>query len=391
MKKKQNTQNTTEKNIWLDVELREDIDDFLTLIYALEQNTPVNVVSIHNPSEKELRLLGVTLKRFDSKAVLVVAGEKTDYPPEKDIHTSLYNRIQGVGAPNTVTLATFLSESPLPGQRFFCGGSLHTLAHVLANDKSVRWHAYIQGGYAGANVVGDHNVLKKFRGREAVPTWNLNLDLTASIAVLSASNVQCYFISKNVCHNAWVDQRDVNDFPSEFNRVLVDYFAKNRWPNKCMHDLVAFMAMYSDDLIEFAPVTLQHSEDERAKWSSSLCPGSEQSISIALDTVQFSRLIRLYQPKKSLPNAARPRLDLCEQIDTVLQQAELSLEQKVRGIEILLSPYGVKAVTKDQLSPLDPVALTQLSFPPVGDTPVEQTLPQKVYGSPVKASRNRLR
>ena len=52
------------KDIWLDLELRKDIDDYISLIFALENNLNIKEVSINNPSKNELCLLKDTLKIF---------------------------------------------------------------------------------------------------------------------------------------------------------------------------------------------------------------------------------------------------------------------------------------------------------------------------------------
>jgi hypothetical protein len=284
-------------NIWLDLELREDIDDYLTLVYALEQKKPINVVSIHNPSNQELKLLKHTVDLFKSNAFLVVSGAITDYPPQKDIHHSLLNKVINQPLPTTIPLDTFLESHAPEGQLFFCGGSLYTLAKTLQAKPNNEWIAYIQGGYAGPSVVGEENVLKKFSGRESVPTWNLNLDLKSSQIVLSAKNVRCFFVSKNVCHNAWVDKKEINDSVSEFNRTLTNYFSQNKWSNKCMHDLLAFLTIDTDNLVTFSRVTLEHSNDERVKWKSILDEHSNKSISISFDRALFTHIIKTYRPK----------------------------------------------------------------------------------------------
>jgi inosine-uridine nucleoside N-ribohydrolase len=293
---------------WLDLELREDIDDYLTLIYALEQDVNIQAVSIHNPSQNELNLLHKTLSLFNCKAQTVVAGNITEYQSGKDIHPTLMAMSKGGAAP-AATHTTLLEYIALLSNTLtdedraptvFCGGSLYTLSKLLQCFPDIHWNACIQGGYAGPSLVGEHNTLKKFRRREHAPTWNLNLDLDATEVVIGASNLSAHFVSKNVCHDAWVDKKDISSSDTLFNRVLYQYFEQSKWDNKCMHDLLAFMTQHDPELVTFKPVTLHHTSDERAKWSSTLSPGSNKAISVAFDKQRFSGLIRSYDTKVRL-------------------------------------------------------------------------------------------
>jgi hypothetical protein len=284
------------QQIWMDMELREDIDDYLTLVYALEQNKNIGVVSIHNPSINELKLLSYALSLFESGAHIVVAGDIKIYEGKKDIHPSLLLNIEAVDVPFFTFIDDFLKRKKFDGNVFFCGGSLYALDKTLKSDISKNWMAYIQGGYAGPSVVGESNVLKKFKGRESVPTWNLNLDMDSSDSVLKAKNVICHFISKNVCHDAWVDVTDINGVKSVFNTTLLNYFDGGKRKRKCMHDLLAFMSIHSDEFLGFKQVTLTHTSDERPKWQSTLDINSNKHISVSMDNLLFIQKVRTYAP-----------------------------------------------------------------------------------------------
>ena len=228
----------------------------------------------------------------------MVAGDVSVYDALKDIHSSLLANIESVEMPSFTFIDEFLKSEKTDCTVFFCGGSLYTLNQVLKSDLSKNWIAYIQGGYAGASVVGADNVLKKFKGREEVPTWNLNLDIESSDSVMDSDNVTCHFISKNVCHNAWVNLSDINSVESEFKTTLLNYFNRGKWNRKCMHDLLAFMSIYHDDLLSFKPVSLSHTLDERPKWKSTLDANSNKCISVSMNNAVFTEKINSYAPVK---------------------------------------------------------------------------------------------
>jgi hypothetical protein len=285
----------TGKKIWLDLELREDIDDYLTLVFALENRLNVTEVSIHNPSVHELGILNKTISLYNSSASVIVSGDITNYPEAKDIHTSLLSILDKEFNIKHVRLDEYLYKTDMEDKTVFCGGSLFTLSKILKSHNETVINAYIQGGYASKEVAGIENTLKKFTKRNAVPTWNLNLDLDASDYVMKAPNVNCHFVSKNVCHNSWVHLSDVNSNKGLFNEAIRSYFGGNTNGKKCMHDLVAFLTIFNDDIVGFKTVNLYRTDDERPKWHSEIDENSNKKISINLDFDLFTRFIRKYK------------------------------------------------------------------------------------------------
>jgi hypothetical protein len=306
------------KEYWLDLELREDIDDYATLVYALEQGMSIHAVSIHNPSKSELKILSKTLNFFDVDTKIVVAGQITEYPEGKDIHASLMEKITDTPLPEiTHLITTLLTFEDKPTPTVFCGGSLYTLSQLLKYNPDKKWQACIQGGYAGPSIVGVDNSLKKFKKRDKVPTWNLNLDLESTKSVLKSDNLEASFVSKNVCHDSWVDQKDISSADCLFNQTLKDYFENNAWSNKCMHDLLAFMTLTDDKLVSFLPVTLNHTEDERPKWFSVENAQSNTQISIGFDKPRFIESIQGYSPKHASLKHEHKEISPCDDAATV--------------------------------------------------------------------------
>lgn len=287
------------KHIWLDLELRKDIDDFLTLIFALENKLNISEISIHNPSVFELSLLQSTLNDFNFDIPIIVSGNYSTYDRSEDIHHSLINRIPKVENSSLINfsfkcyeLNSYLKTATFENKIVFCGGSLFTLSEILKSNTDSVIDAYIQGGYASASIVGSENVLKKFKKREKVPTWNLNLDLVASDYVMNCNNVNCHFISKNVCHDSFVGLDDLNNYDCVFNNVFREYLKDSKYKNKCLHDLLAFFSIFNDDIVKFTNVDLFRTEDNIPKWFSIKNPNSNKKISICFDKDLFLKVIK---------------------------------------------------------------------------------------------------
>lgn len=297
-------------SLCLDLELRKDIDDYITLIYALETNKEVQNISIHNPSINELCVLNQTIKEFGKDIEIFYSGVVSTYENGEDIHISLekhfsftnkdkeeaLNKAKNINTMNTSEFIENFEENII-----FCGGSLFTLDKILEN---VKVSAYIQGGYAGEKVVGVENVLKKFKNRKEVPSWNMNLEETSTDKILNSINLlDAHFISKNVCHDSWISLKDIKNKKSKVYEYLDRYFKDNEYDSKCMHDLVAFMSIFDKSYIEFKKVDIlkKTSENSHTKWYSELNENSNKKISTKLDMLKLINVLnKELEEKKQL-------------------------------------------------------------------------------------------
>lgn len=285
------------KRMWLDLELRKDIDDYLTLLMALKRDDiELAYISIHNPSVSEISLLKNTiLQNTNSYPTIVISGEITAY--DDDIHKSLMN-IASLTLDYkkiiTLSLEELLSDKSikLSELTYFTGGSLYTLSKIMEKESNVT--AFIQGGYAGSNIIPNEIALKKFKSRDAVPSWNLNLDLDATLKVLSYSNANLHFISKNICHASLISEVDLKNKTGNAVEVLINYFGyteDSRLKNKAMHDVLAFMSIFDVNLVSFERVTLTTliKEGGYTKWKSEINNDSNVKISVNFDYDRFKK------------------------------------------------------------------------------------------------------
>lgn len=282
------------KKLWLDLELREDVDDFFTLIYALENNFPIEVISISEPSINEMKLVNYALTLFNRKDIpFVRVGDITERETKKDLNPFLLSLCSEFEPVEINTLNNFIYDVDIGNMTVFCGGSLMTLGCLTYVFNEYSFEALIQGGFAGEKVVGDENTLKKFKGRDKVPSWNLNIDLESTELVLDYKMVK-RFVSKNICHDSFVHKNDLIGVNSIFAKLLRDFFKTNKFPDKCMHDLLALLSVVTDDLIEFIPVDLKCSTEDNGaytKWWSEENLASDVSISKSFDKELFLKLI----------------------------------------------------------------------------------------------------
>ena len=272
---------TSLKPVWLDLELRKDIDDSLTLLFAIEKKLDIKAISIHDPSINELKLLNGLFKKLNQQIPVFITGNITEYLPEEDIVSCLIPFCDN----EVINYSLLNSSDPfLQGQyTVFCGGSLTTLSQLIKINNSI--DAVVQGGYASYKIVPEHAVLSKFKKRDKVPTWNLNLDLNASDSVLQ-SNIPITFVSKNICHSSWTNAEQVRK-DTLFYEIFSTYLKDSNSEAKCLHDVLAFMSITDSDLIKFKPVNLYHTDHDIPKWWSELNENSSHKISVDYNQQKF--------------------------------------------------------------------------------------------------------
>lgn len=280
--------------IWLDLELKQDIDDYITLLFAIETNKNITEISINNPSINELKLLKFIKEKFNLNIPIIYNGNIINVN-DKDIHIVLLNLIKNIDLnleKDVIYINKYLEKDlDFSNRIIFCGGSFTTLKTILEKYSNQTITSYLQGGYAGHSIVGDKNVLNKFKNREKVPSWNPNLDIKASDYIIESKNLKAYFISKNVCHNSWMNAEDFINPNSEIYKFLIEYFKVNKYSSKCMHDLVAFASIFNKTFIEFKKVDLFHNNDKLIAWYSILNEKSNKEISISLNMDKFKNYI----------------------------------------------------------------------------------------------------
>ncbi len=289
--------------LWLDLELREDIDDYVTLIFSLEKGYNIEAISIHNPSKNELKLLKTTLSGYSVNIPIIITGDVLDaYPEGKDLNPYFLNDkfLKDVSYESVYSFDNFIKEYDISNVTVFCGGSLKTLSLLTERFDVSSFKACIQGGFASYKIVEEKDVLKKFKNRDSVPTWNLNLDLEATNIVLK-SGLDINFISKNICHSSFVSLDNVKDIDSVVANFLTNYFEyailnrkkgtkKKNVSKKCLHDVLALVSIDSD-IVKFKPIELFSDNSERTKWWSELKEDSNHKISVSYNYDDFIKKV----------------------------------------------------------------------------------------------------
>lgn len=113
----------------------------------------------------------------------------------------------------------------------FIGGALTKVKNALEEGKSFKLMV-MNGGFVGSNIVPEDKQLNKFKDKEFVRTYNLNLDVESSEYVLNHSSIESiYLIGKNVCHD---ERNTIKEMWKD-----IDFIKKyNIKSKKRLHDLL---------------------------------------------------------------------------------------------------------------------------------------------------------
>ena len=265
------------KNIWLDLELSGDIDDAVTLLFALESKMNVKAVSLLNPNKEELSFVRYWLDYFNQDIALFVHYDK-----------SIKSRNESHKLLKEYTNETYpiLSLDKITNNENYIvlGGGAYTIPKML-KDKGFN-NFVLQGGYAGTNLC-EEPVLEKFRNKVVCASWNPNIDKKSTFDIIDAY-VDIDFISKDICHDSGIDIEFVKTMKNELTKdLLLKYFdGSSRMKN--MHDVVALLYIVDNSFCTMEKVALKCKNNHM--WYSEKKEYSKKRISINWDKDKFLEL-----------------------------------------------------------------------------------------------------
>lgn len=274
-----------------------DPDDIFTLC-LLSTHIHVNLVSVTvTPGTKhQIGLVKHILKLLDKN--IPVGSRKPEH--DKDCVSKFhYNWLGKIGPKDPDDLAVNILEQAInnyPNLNIICGAALSNIGAVLDRDIYIN-KIFIQGGFAGDNIVSSENILGKFRDMITCPTYNLNGDKNAALKVLESSKInKRWFISKNVCHGVKYD-KDLHLFVKEnmkgnnglelIYNGMSNYLLYNS-EGKAFHDPLAACCMINQSVCKFKDVELYL---EKGKWGSRISDVPNCKISVQVNLNKFKNVL----------------------------------------------------------------------------------------------------
>jgi len=282
------------ERIILDLELRDDIDDCLLLLYCLINKIDIYAIILTSPTRLEVQLANSVIARYSVNTRLIINNSR-ELLVNNDVNNCLMFMMSDVEdlSIDIDSNNAFDSEHQYI---YMCGGALTSLQHLM--NKINISKAYIQGGFAGSDVCGIENTLYKFRKRKYVPSWNFNLDSEATKNVLTNTNFPIFLISKNVTHGVIIYDYDMYDFKncSDIFTALNSLFNISIRQQKALHDLLLIMSHLDDSLVEYTQVNIKDrvSDSGKIAWSSEMSNNSNVFISIKADKAKIIKNVINY-------------------------------------------------------------------------------------------------
>ncbi len=277
-----------------------DPDDFLTLlILAGHPGVNLRAVTITPGAADQLAVVRWALAALGRAGVPVGTFADPQELEEQDVARKgrIVDRVSGwhwraYGIPKVREYSAprgyeLLREHLGPGVTLVTGAPLKNLGRLLSEPgEGALGRLFVQGGFAGDNIVPPELRLEKFAGKRTCPTYNLN---GAPKEALAASTCERFsdrrFISKNVCHRVYYDaslhqrvERAALALPEGPHRRSLELvvqgmaeYLRRKPEGKRFHDPLAAACALDESLAEWAEVTLYR---ERGGWGAHLSPGS---------------------------------------------------------------------------------------------------------------------
>lgn len=247
-----------------------DPDDVLTLcVIATHPRVDLRAVTVFPGGKDQVGVVKHVLERL-GKAVPVGAGTpKKEAPRVSEFHYRWLGPLPEA-EPDGSAEEVILEALRGGANELLTGAPLTNVYAALRRRPAsffTEWTC--QGGFAGDDVVPVERRLPKFAGRITCPTFNLNGDVEAALALIETRSIGLKrFVTKNVCHGVFYDPAMHERIPSGAHaglELLKDgmrvYFQRHP-EGKALHDLIAAALAICPSAATWATGTLYRRKGE---------------------------------------------------------------------------------------------------------------------------------
>jgi hypothetical protein len=213
--------------MWLHTDFGHDPDDAIALSFLIEHGVMPEIISITpGYAEQEYALVG-----FLESYVETCRLEKVDRVSNKTLDIGKYKIFCG-----GVKRVFFNVEEHTVDKALIIGPAKNLGGKIRCEEM------FFQGGYSPNSL----EPLEKFKGMDAVESFNPSGAKDDFNALLASADIQCkYYIGKNICHGFTKDKlrriwQPKNPLVLKFWNLLEE--------KKAMHDVLAAMIFVNKDL-----------------------------------------------------------------------------------------------------------------------------------------------
>lgn len=225
------------KKLWLDLEIKEEVNDYIALVYALEKKLPISVVSLKNPTVFEYHLVAYTICIYNRNIPLVINGKIKEHNNVSNYTLELIsyhiNSIIDDCYPKPIFLNDFIKDYPIEKTTVFCCSSLNTLSILVSRFDNSLFDSIVQSGSYFNNIE--------------------TLDIEAANIVLE-SKIHMKIISNNIFNNLSFSKENIGVNNNLFNAILNIVISHSSNSEKYMNNLLALSVFEKNSFIEFKRV-----------------------------------------------------------------------------------------------------------------------------------------
>lgn len=284
------------KKVLFDMETN-DFDDYLTLcLLAGTSQIDLVGVTITPGTPAQVGLVKQVLKEMDRGDVLVGAsniqnhGNKDVIAP---IHYKVVDKIIEMEPDGYAEeIIHRLNMEHKDKFNILTGAGLSNIASYLKRYKDdVIENMFIQGGFAGSNIVAIEDQLKKFEGKESIRTFNFCCDIPSAMTVLNSNRVKTrHLVSKNVCHGTAYDS-SLHDKITNVKKGIslqriydgMDMYLVRK-KKKMLHDPLMALSFLNPNICNFEEIEMSEKSGE---WKADVKKGTNTFISVKCNYNQF--------------------------------------------------------------------------------------------------------
>lgn len=278
-----------------------DPDDFLTLLLLIgHPQVNLKAVTITPGTQDQVGLVRRALAWFELDIPVGAYNIEHNKQCVSKWHYKVYGKIPA--SRDAESGAEVLLQCCDENTTLITGGPLKNLGAAIALATSTGQDFKVgrlvaQGGFAGEGVVPREKQLAKFKGKVTFPTYNLNGDSKSALAALKYAGIGTRrFVSKNVCHRVYYDQKMHERFSAvkDKSRTLaliwkgMRAYLRKKPAGKKFHDPLAACCAIDESIGTWAEVELYR---RGGQWGSRLSLGSKTWIIIDYDHEKFVRTL----------------------------------------------------------------------------------------------------
>lgn len=194
-------------NLIVETDLGHDPDDFFTLCYLHEVGVNVRCILIvpGDPDQIAIAKLFTKMTGLDIPIGVTKFNNKLS---SGGIHHFLCNKYgQTLEAKADGNSSDILIDTirKYPDSESFIIGPCTTIGEYCSKVQNPFKKSTMQGGFLSYNLYRPEVVLPQFENKDSMPTFNLNGDIKAGQAFISAKIEEKRFVGKNVCHTLIYD------------------------------------------------------------------------------------------------------------------------------------------------------------------------------------------